>query len=791
MVFIKWLNEIDKNEINLFGGKNASLGELYRNLSEKGIRVPDGFAISASAHKFFLESGGLGEKIKEVLKGLDKNNLKELRKRGRYIRELILSVELPEELKKEISDAYKKLEEIYGKNVDVAVRSSGTAEDLPTASFAGQYDTYLNVRGEKQLMEAITKCYASLFTDRAISYREDHGFSHLDIYLSIGVQKMVRADLACSGVIFTIDPETGFKDAVYITGSWGLGELVVRGAVNPDAFYVFKKTLEKGYKAIIEKKLGAKNKMLVYGERGIIEKDVPGHLTDKFILNDDEILLLAKWAIEIEKHYGMPMDIEWAKDGISNDLFILQARPETVHSRRTSFYVYKLIEKGEIIVEGEAIGSKIGRGIARIVRNIDELEEFKEGDVLVADMTDPDWEPIMKIASAIVTNRGGRTCHAAIVSRELGIPAVIGTKIATEVIKDGDEITVDCSEGIGRVYKGLLRFEEEEISLDSVPKTKTKIMMNVAIPEKAFLLAQIPNDGVGLARVEFIISSHIGVHPMALVEYDRLKVAREIKIREIVKEIEERTRMYEDKQEFYVDQLAMGIAKIAAAFYPNDVIVRFSDFKTNEYASLVGGDLYEPLENNPMIGWRGASRYYDKKFKEAFGLECKAIKKVREEMGLKNVKVMIPFCRTPEEGAKVLDTMEEFGLKRSDVEVYVMCEVPSNIIMAEEFAQLFDGFSIGSNDLTQLILGIDRDSSLVAHLFDERNEAVKKMIEELINVAKKYGKRVGICGQAPSDFPEFAEFLVEKGIDSMSLNPDAVIKTKLLVAKKEASLSIE
>jgi len=785
MKFIKWLNEISKEDVPFFGGKNASLGELYRNLSGKGIRVPNGFAISANAYKFFIEKSELNEEIQELLKNLDKENLQQLKETGRKIRQLILSAELPQELEREIEETYEKLEEIYGQNVDVAVRSSATAEDLPTASFAGQYDTFLNIRGKEKLKEAVKKCYASLFTDRAISYRIDRGFNHFDVYLSIGVQKMVRADLACSGVIFTIDPETGFKNAVYITGAWGLGELVVRGAVNPDAFYVFKPALMEGYKAIIEKKLGAKNRMLVYGKEGIVEKDVPGHLTDKFILEDEEILQLARWAIEIEKHYGMAMDIEWAKDGISNELYIVQARPETVHSRRNSFSVYRLMERGEILVEGEAIGNKIGRGVARIVMSIDDIDEFRDGDVLVTEMTDPDWEPIMKKASAIVTNRGGRTCHAAIVSRELGIPAVIGTKIATEVIKDGDEITVDCSEGVGRVYKGLLRYEEEEISFDDIPATKTKIMMNVAIPEKAFLLAQIPNDGVGLARLEFIISSHIGIHPMALVEYEKLKAAREEKIREIVKKIEEKTRTYENKKDFYVEQLAMGIAKIAAAFYPNDVIVRFSDFKTNEYASLIGGNLYEPVENNPMLGWRGASRYYDEKFKEAFGLECLAIKKVREEMGLKNVKVMVPFCRTPEEGIKVIETMEEFGLKRDDIDIYVMCELPSNVILAEEFAKIFDGFSIGSNDLTQLTLGIDRDSSLIAHLFDERNEAVKKMIERVIEVAKKYGKKIGICGQAPSDFPDFVEFLVEKGIDAISLNPDAIVKTKNLVAEKE------
>lgn len=785
MKFIRWLDEIGKNDVTLFGGKNASLGELIKNLSSKGIKIPMGFAISAEAYKFFLERAGLTDKIKKALEKLDTKDIKSLKEKGKYIRNLIINAELPYELKEEIRNAYRKMEEIYGKNVDVAVRSSATAEDLPSASFAGQYDTFLNVRGEERLMKAIMKCYSSLFTDRAISYREHHNFSHFEIYLSIGIQKMVRADLGCAGVIFSIDTESGFKDAVLITGSWGLGELVVKGAVNPDVFYVFKPTLMEGYRAIVEKRLGAKNKMLVYGKEGIVEKEVPEEMRRKFILNDDEILTLAKWAVEIEKHYGMPMDIEWAKDGKTNELFILQARPETVHSRRKSFEIYRLKEKSNVIVEGDAIGNKIGKGKARIIKSIHEIDEFNEGDVLITEMTDPDWEPIMKIASAIVTDKGGRTCHAAIVSRELGIPAVVGTKLATKLIKDGDGITVDCSEGIGRVYEGLLEYEIEEVTFDKIPDTKTKIMMNVAIPEKAFLLAQIPNDGVGLARIEFIISSHIGIHPMALIEYEKLKEKNDKNIKKIVEEIEKRTYSYEDKKEFYVDQLAMGIAKIGCAFYPNDVIVRFSDFKTNEYASLIGGNLYEPKENNPMLGWRGASRYYDENFKPAFGLECKAIKKVRDEIGLKNVKVMIPFCRTPEEGIKVIETMEEFGLKRDEIEIYVMCEVPSNVILAEDFAKIFDGFSIGSNDLTQLVLGIDRDSDLISHLFDERNEAVKRMIETVIKAAKKYNRKIGICGQAPSDFPEFAEFLVEKGIDSISLNPDAVLKTKLMIAKKE------
>ena len=717
-------------------------------------------------------------------------------KKGEKLRELILNTPLPEEIELEIRKAYGKMEEIYGKNVDVAVRSSATAEDLPTASFAGQQETYLNVRGEENVLRNVVKCFSSLFTDRAISYREDHGFSHLDIYLSVGIQKMVRSDLACSGVMFSIDTETGFENAIYITGSWGLGETIVQGLVNPDQFYVFKPTLKKGFRSIVEKKLGTKKKMMVYGEEGTVMKDVPGEKRKMFILSDDEILLLAKWACEIEEHYGMPMDIEWAKDGISGDLFIVQARPETVHSQKKigELLTYHLKEKGKVIIEGEAIGSKIGQGKARVVHSTKEISSFEKGEVLVTEMTDPDWEPIMKIASAIVTNRGGRTCHAAIVSRELGIPAVIGTGSATKLIKNGDEITVDCSEGVGRVYEGMLAYEVKQISKENLPKTKTKIMMNAAIPEKAFLQCQIPNDGVGLAREEFIISSHIGIHPLALLEYEKLKekAKDDEKIAEVVEEIEKRTAAYKNKVEFFIEQLAMGIGKIAAGFYPNEVIVRLSDFKTNEYASLVGGYLYEPVENNPMLGWRGASRYYDKKFKDAFGLECKAIKKARDEMGLMNIKTMIPFCRTPEEGEMVIKTMEEFGLKRGKdgLEVYVMCEIPSNVILADEFAQIFDGFSIGSNDLTQLVLGLDRDSDLIAHLFDERNEAVKRMVEQVIKAAKKHGRKIGICGQAPSDFPEFAEFLVECGIDSISLNSDTVIKTRFMIAEKEKSLGI-
>jgi len=795
-VFVKWFEELGMHDVPLVGGKNASLGEMIRNLGKKGVKVPSGFAVTAYAYKYTIEKAGIDKKIKEILSDLDTHDVQNLAERGEKIRNLIKNTPLPKELEEEIRKYYREMEKRYGKNVDVAVRSSATAEDLPDASFAGQQETFLNVRGEDELIEKVRECFASLFTNRAISYREDKGFDHFSVFLSVGVQKMVRSDLACSGVMFSIDTESGFKDVVYITGAYGLGENVVQGKVNPDQFYVFKPTLKKGFRPIIEKKLGTKEWKLVYIEGGTKQEEVPLEERKKFVINDDEILKLAEWACIIEEHYKKPMDIEWAKDGVTGDLFIVQARPETVHSQRdmSAIQTYVLEEKGKILIEGEAVGSKIGQGKANVIESADEISKFKKGEVLVTDMTDPDWEPIMKIASAIVTNRGGRTCHAAIISRELGIPCVIGTGNATEVIKTGQEITVDCSEGVGRIYEGLLKYRVDSLKMDELPRPRTKIMMNVGVPEKAFQQGQIPNDGVGLAREEFIINSHIGIHPLALIEYEKLKelAKKDKKIADVVKEIDRRSEGYEDKTRFFIDVLARGIAKIAAAFYPNDVIVRLSDFKTNEYANLLGGFLYEPDEHNPMIGWRGASRYYDEKFKPAFGLECKAIKKVRDEMGLTNVKVMIPFCRTPEEGKKVIKIMEEYGLKQGEngLEVYVMCEIPSNVVLADQFADVFDGFSIGSNDLTQLTLGLDRDSELVAHIFDERNEAVKRLIRQVIEVAHKHKPRrkVGICGQAPSDFPEFAEFLVECGIDSMSLNPDAVVKTRLLVADKEKKL---
>ncbi len=794
--FVKWFEDLRIEDVPSVGGKNASLGEMIRTLGEKGVNVPSGFAITAYAYKYMIEKAGVDTKIREILSDLNTHDVHNLAERGGKIRNLIKSTPIPPELEEVIRQEYRNMEKRYGENVDVAVRSSATAEDLPDASFAGQQETYLNVRGEEELLEKVRDCFASLFTNRAISYRTDKGFDHFSVYLSVGVQKMVRSDLASSGVMFSIDTESGFKDAVYITGAYGLGENVVQGTVNPDQFYVFKPTLHQGFKPILEKKLGSKEKRMIYGEHGTLQQEVSEEDKKKFVINDDELLTLARWANIIEEHYQKPMDIEWAKDGQTGDLYIVQARPETVHSQKDAavLQTYVLEEKGKQIAEGEAVGSKIGQGDVNVIEDAKDIGRFQKGQVLVTDMTDPDWEPIMKIAEAIVTNRGGRTCHTAIISRELGIPCVIGTGDGTSKISSGSQVTIDCSEGVGRIYEGLLKYRVDELKLDSLPSTKTKIMMNVGVPEKAFQQSQIPNDGVGLAREEFIINSYIGIHPLALLEYNQLKerAKTDPEIAEIIKKIDERSTGYDDKVEFFVDTLARGVAKIAAGFYPNDVIVRMSDFKTNEYANLVGGRLYEPEERNPMIGWRGASRYYDEKFKPAYGLECRAIKKVRDEMGLTNVKPMIPFCRTPEEGRKVIEIMNEFGLKQGEngLEVYVMCEIPSNVVVADQFADIFDGFSIGSNDLTQLTLGLDRDSDLVAHIFDERNEAVKRLISQVITTAHNHEPRrkVGICGQAPSDFPEFAEFLVECGIDSISLNPDTVIQARLKIAETEKKL---
>lgn len=812
--FILWFNEIGIEDVPLVGGKNASLGEMYRKLKSKGIKVPNGFAITAYAYRYVLKYSGIEEEIKKILKGLNTGDLQNLMSKGRAVRDVIRFAELPPDLVQAVYSAYDKLTDEFGyarDNLDVAIRSSATAEDLPDASFAGQQDTFLNVRGRLNVQEACKNCFASLFTNRAISYRHDKGFSQFDVSLSIAVQKMVRSDSAYSGVMFSIDTETGFKDAVFITAAYGLGENVVRGVVNPDEYYVFKPALKKGKRAVISRKVGDRNSKLVYSLEDDAVKDVPITLDERhrYVLPDDEILLLAEWACIIEEHYSneagffKPMDIEWAKDGDginvgTGDLFIVQARPETIHSRKeeNTYENYRLLQKGDVLVTGTSVGNSIGQGEASIIQSPMEMDRFKPGNVLVTGMTDPDWEPIMKIASAIVTNKGGRTCHAAIISRELGIPCVIGTGNGDEIIRSGQQVTVSCCEGeTGYVYDGILDFEVEKIDFSEVPRTKTKIMMNVGMPEKAFSQAMIPCDGVGLARQEFIIGSHIGIHPLALLDYQRLaeSARRDHKIAGIVYNIDLITSVYDDKAEFFVDKLSEGVGRIAAAFHPNDVIVRLSDFKTNEYANLLGGELYEPSESNPMIGWRGASRYYDDKFKPAFRLECLALRKARNEMGLTNIKIMVPFCRTPEEGARVIGLMNEFGLVQGeeDLEIYVMCEIPSNVILADRFAEIFDGFSIGSNDLTQLVLGLDRDSALVASLYDERNDAVRRMIIQVIAVAREKGRKIGICGQGPSDFPDFAEFLVESGIDSMSLIPDTVIKTRMIVAEKERQMGIK
>jgi len=814
--FILWFSEIGIEDIPLVGGKNASLGEMYQKLVEKGIKVPNGFAITSYAYRYFLRYAGIEDEIKKVLKGLDTHDMENLARRGREVRDIIVHAEFPPDLTHAIYAGYDKLGKQFGQggqdNLDVAIRSSATAEDLPDASFAGQQDTYLNIRGKRAVLDACHRCFASLFTNRAISYRHDKGFSQFEISLSIAVQKMVRSDSAYSGVMFSIDTETGFKDAVFITAAYGLGENVVQGVVNPDEYYVFKPALKMGKRAIIGRKAGDRDIKMVYSlQDDASVRNVPVSYQERHrhVLEDDEILKLAEWACLIEEHYSnaaghfKPMDIEWAKDGDgvatgTGDLFVVQARPETIHSQRdvNTYENYHLMEKGDVIVTGIAVGTKVGHGAAKVIHATTDMQNFKAGEVLVTSMTDPDWEPIMKIAAGIVTNKGGRTCHAAIVSRELGIPCVIGSGNADELIKTGDLITVSCSEGeTGVVYRGLLKYDVERVNLKELPKTKTKIMMNVGIPEKAFSQGLIPNDGVGLAREEFIINSHIGIHPLALIEYDKLRemAKGDQRIAGVMYKIDQITAVYEDKRQFFIDKLAEGVGRIAAGFYPNDVIVRLSDFKTNEYENLLGGFLYEPAEHNPMIGWRGASRYYDEKYMPAFELECKALRKARSEMGLTNIKVMVPFCRTPKEGKRVVELMKKFGLTQGEegLEIYVMCEIPSNVICADQFAEIFDGFSIGSNDLTQLTLGLDRDSSLVSHLYDERNDAVKRLVAQVIKVAKEKGRKIGICGQAPSDFPDFADFLVECRIDSMSLIPDTAIKTRLAVAKKEKELGME
>ncbi|MCS7067660.1 MAG: phosphoenolpyruvate synthase [Meiothermus sp.] len=794
MRFVRWFKEVGIDEVPRVGGKNASLGEMVRELGRLGVRVPEGFAVTAEAFQHFLQANGLNAPIREQLRELNPHDPDDLTRRTRLIRSLILRAALPEDLEGEIVRAYRELSrQARVEDLMVAVRSSATAEDLPTASFAGQHESYLGIQGEAELLEAVKKCFASLYTARATRYRVDMGFPHEKVLLSVGVQRLVRSDLASSGVIFTLDTETGYDGVVMLEGVWGLGENIVQGKSTPDRFYVHKETLAKGFKPLLWKRLGAKELRLVYDTEHHKLRNIPVAPADRnqWVLSNEEVLKLAQWAVWIEQHYSQkrgtptPMDIEWAKDGITGELFIVQARPETVHSRKSpTLKTYTLEQEGKVLVEGLAVGEKIATGPARVIRDPKAMNQIKPGDVLVTLTTNPDWEPIMKIASAIVTERGGRTSHAAIVARELGIPAVVGAAGATKALAKGGPVTVSCAQGeVGRVYEGTLKFTVDEFDPYQMGSTRTQIMMNVGNPEQAFRLALLPNDGVGLARMEFIFADWVGIHPLALLHPEKLspKVGREI---------EAKTSGYSSGREYFIDRLSQGIAVLAAAFYPKPVILRMSDFKTNEYAKLLGGEAFEPNEENPMIGWRGASRYYHPDYKEGFVLEVAAVKRVRDEMGLTNLVVMIPFCRTVEEGRRVLESMKEGGLERgkNGLEVYVMAEIPSNVILAEEFSQIFDGFSIGSNDLTQLVLGVDRDSTQVAALFDERNQAVKWACAELIQKAHKHGRKVGICGQAPSDYPEFAAFLVEAGIDSISLNPDSVVRTKKRILETEKAL---
>ena len=789
MSYIRWFKNITIKDVPQVGGKNASLGEMYRYLTPSGINIPNGFAITAEAYYDFLEKGGIRKQIESLLKNLDSKNIKHLQKTGKIIRELILKTPLFKELEKEIIKSYKKLSQEYNvEEVDVAVRSSATAEDLPSASFAGQHETYLNIKGEKALLEAVKKSYASLFLDRAISYRIEKGFDHMKVAISTGVQKMVRSDLGSSGVMFTLDTESGFKNVVVINSIYGLGELIVKGKIIPDEFLVFKPTLEKGYKAIIRKDLGRKTVKYVYHPKGgIKEVKVPENLQSKFSLTDEEILTLAKWGILIENHYSKknkkwtPQDIEWAKDGKENKLYIVQARPETVHSLEdlNVYKEYRIKTKKAPLITGVAIGNKVGYGKARVIKSIKELSKLQKGEVLITKMTDPDWTSAMPLASAIVTDEGGRTCHAAIISRELGIPCIVGTKKATKIIKTGQDITVDCSSSSeGRIYLGKVPFTIKKYELKKIPDLKTKISLNIGAPEIAFQTSFVPNDGVGLAREEFIIAEKIKIHPLALYYFNKIK---DKKLKNLIAKI---TIEHKDKKEYFIKELAEGVGQIAAAFYPKEVIVRFSDFKTNEYRQLIGGELFEPIEENPMLGWRGASRYYDKKYKPAFEMECLAIKRAREVFGLKNISVMVPFCRTTQEGKETVKIIRKY-LNDKEMKIYVMAEIPSNALLIDKFLDIFDGMSIGSNDLTQLVLGIDRDNADLAKIGNENNEAVKMMIKEIIKHCKKRKKYVGICGQAPSDFPEFADFLVKEGITAISLNPDTVIKTILYLAKKK------
>jgi pyruvate,water dikinase len=791
--FVRWFEDLTSNDVEEVGGKNASLGEMIQSLKEEGVRVPDGFATTADAYWKFLQNGDLKDEIRDHLDALESGE-RPLSEVGPAIRKLFLRTEFPEEVNQAIRQAYRDLSQRYDQDeLDVAVRSSATAEDLPEASFAGQQETFLNIQGEEDLLDACRRCYASLFTNRAISYREEKGFDHMQVALSIGVQRMVRSDKGSAGVMFSIDTETGFPDVAIINAAWGLGETVVQGSVTPDQYTVFKPLLkdqdgrESPYRPIVQKKRGTKEKKMIYASEGSESTETvstSGKERNRFVLNDDEILQLGRWASVIENHYGKPMDMEWAKDGETGELFIVQARPETVQSQKaaSTLQTYKLKEQGEEILAGLSIGDAIATGKVSRILSSDDIDQVQDDTILVTEMTDPDWVPIMKRVAGIVTDQGGRTCHAAIVSRELGIPAIVGTGDATHILENDQEVTLSCAEGDeGKIYEGILEYESTEVDLSDVPDTKTQIMMNIASPSAAFRWWQLPAQGIGLARMEFIINNIIKIHPMALIHYDDLED------RDAWKQIRDLTQGYPDKKQYFVENLARGIGRIASSQYPNPVIVRMSDFKTNEYADLIGGEAFEPEESNPMLGFRGAARYTSDRYRQGFDLECRAIKQVREELGFDNVVVMIPFCRTIEEADGVLRVMAENGLKRGEngLQVYVMAEIPSNVELADLFAERFDGFSIGSNDLTQLVLGVDRDSSQLSHLFDERNLAVKRTIQRLISTAHEKGRKVGICGQAPSDYPEFAEFLVKQGIDTISLNPDSVIQVKRHIAERE------
>jgi pyruvate,water dikinase len=795
--YIRFFKDLGINDVPLVGGKTASLGEMYQELTKQGVKVPDGFGITAEAYRYVLDKANAWKDLHKALDGIDSGNVSDLSERGKQARHIVYSAPLPEDLRQEILEAYHALQDEYGSDLSVAVRSSATAEDMPTASFAGQHESFLNVHGDEMLLDSCKRCFASLFTNRAIHYRIDQGFDHFKVYLSIAVMKMVRSDLAASGVIFSVDTESGFRDVVFITGAYGLGENVVQGAVDPDEFYVFKPTLEKGYRKVLRRRLGSKKIKMVYFQNGTkaTTHNVPAPKTDqqRFCISDDEVLVLADYAVKVEKHYSkkaghpLPMDMEWAKDGVDGQLYMVQARPETVVSQRKANTLEEYILKGsgEVLATGRSVGEKIATGKGHIISDAAHLNKFKKGEVLVADTTTPDWEPVMKTAAAIVTNRGGRTCHAAIVSRELGIPAVVGAENATKVIPNEEEVTVSCAEGdVGKIYRGEVPFDVQETDLSTLAQPATKVMINLGNPDIAFKTSFLPNDGVGLARMEFIINEYIKVHPMALLHQDRVKDKKE------KAEIERLTEGYKSPADFFIERLSEGVGTIAAAFYPKPVVVRLSDFKTNEYASLIGGGSFEPPENNPMIGFRGASRYTHPNYVEGFGLECAAMKRARDEMGLANIKLMVPFCRRVEEAKKVIDKMAEFGLERgkNDLEIYVMCEIPNNVILIDSFANYFDGFSIGSNDLTQLVLGVDRDSEIVAFDYDERDPGVKEMIRLAVEGCKRNKRHSGLCGQAPSDYPEMAEYLVEIGIDSMSINPDTVLKTTLHMLEVEKKL---